>query len=145
REEAGRARSDAVAGGLHARAMGAVRTAEERAIRLHAMTDDPTSAVVAGGRERVDRALEAVEHVPLALGDDLNRLVVVVPAHLAFGHDCSPLRLPMRVYARRHGPGRRCDCRGRAAAAPVGGRARSRSRGPYDDIANRGARAAHLP
>jgi hypothetical protein len=31
-------------------------------------------------------AFEAVEHVPLAGGDDLERLVVVVPAYLASAH-----------------------------------------------------------
>jgi hypothetical protein len=41
---------------------------------LDAVTDDPAAAVLAHRREKVDRALEAVEHVPVAGGHHLERL-----------------------------------------------------------------------
>src|SRR5215204_1814658 len=69
----------------------AVRTAIERAVGLDAVPDDPTPAVVADGRELLDRALEAVEDVPITGGNHLERQVIVVAAHLAFRHDRPPL------------------------------------------------------
>ncbi|HEX5644893.1 MAG TPA: methylmalonyl-CoA mutase family protein, partial [Erythrobacter sp.] len=44
----------------------AMRTTVEATVGLHAVPDDATVAVTADGRDRVDRALEAVEHVALA-------------------------------------------------------------------------------
>jgi hypothetical protein len=65
---------------------GAVDTAEEGALRFDAVADDPAPAVVADRRQLLDRALEAVEDVPRASRDHLERQVVVVPAHLALRH-----------------------------------------------------------
>jgi hypothetical protein len=63
-----------------------VRTAVKGAVRLDAVADDLATAVVADRRELVDRALEAVEDVVVARGDDLKRQVVVIAAYLTLGH-----------------------------------------------------------
>src|SRR5215211_6478874 len=75
-----------VPGPLHARALGAVRAAEDPVAGLDAVPDDLAAAVVADRRHGVDRAFEAVEHVRLAAARDLHRLVVLVPADLALRH-----------------------------------------------------------
>src|SRR5918997_339796 len=63
----------------HARAVGA---AVNRAVRLHAMADDPDATVLARRGERVNRALEAVEHVWLVVGHLYpERLVVLFSRH----------------------------------------------------------------
>ena len=51
------------------------------------MADDADAAVIAGRRERVDGAFEAVKRMRLAILHDLKRLVVVVAASFALGHD----------------------------------------------------------
>src|SRR5262245_8041733 len=76
-------RVHAVAQPLHAGALRAVVAAVEDAVGLQPMTQNPAMAVRAGGRQRVGRALEAVEHVPFTRHRHLERLVVVVPADLA--------------------------------------------------------------
>jgi len=65
---------------------GAMGTAAEGALRFDAVADDSAPAVVADRRQLVDRALEAVEDVPRAQGNDLERQMVVVPAHFALRH-----------------------------------------------------------
>jgi hypothetical protein len=50
------------------------------------MPDDLAAAVTADGSHPVDGALEAVEDVALAGGDDLEGEVVVVAAHFASRH-----------------------------------------------------------
>src|SRR5687768_17259952 len=75
-----------VAQALDARLLGAVVAAVEVAVRLEAVPEDTDAAVRARRRERVRRALEAVEHVPLPRHRHLERLVVVVPADFAPGH-----------------------------------------------------------
>src|SRR5215218_4312922 len=72
--------------------LGAVGAAENGAVRLDAVADDPTPAMRTGRRERVDRALEAVEDVRGTLCLHLERLVVVVPADLADRHRDAPCR-----------------------------------------------------
>ena len=59
-------------------------TAEDLAALLNTVADDPTMAVEANRRERVDRAFEAIKSVALAGNDYLKRLVIVVFANLAF-------------------------------------------------------------
>jgi hypothetical protein len=54
------------------------------------MADDPAAAVTASGRERMDRALEAIERVATVAFENSKRLVVVVSAHVAFRHDSPP-------------------------------------------------------
>jgi bifunctional non-homologous end joining protein LigD len=63
-----------------------VAAAKDAAVRLEAVADDPAAAVVASGRKRMDCALEAVEDVRVAAERDLERLVVLVAAHLAARH-----------------------------------------------------------
>jgi len=61
--------------------------AKEGAVLLEAVPDDADAAVLAGRRQRVDRAFEAVEGVGGAVHGHLKRLVVVVSAGFASGHD----------------------------------------------------------
>src|SRR5262249_44541965 len=64
--------------------------AEERAFLFEAVTEDMNAAIVAGWSQRMDRALEAVEGVGGAVHAHLKRLVVIVSAGFAFGHDGLP-------------------------------------------------------
>src|SRR4051794_16309676 len=73
---------------VHARARG---TAEERAVGLDAVPDHLDAAVLADRRHRVDRALEAVEHMHRSGGVHLEAEPVVVAADLPAGHG-PPLR-----------------------------------------------------
>ena len=52
-----------------------------------AVTDDAGSTMLTGRSQGVDRTFETVKRVRLAIHDDLERLVVVVAASLARGHD----------------------------------------------------------
>src|SRR5688572_7619776 len=61
----------------------AARAAVEGALRLDAVADHATLAMCARRRERVDRALERIERVPRSVDQDLEALVVVVPAGVA--------------------------------------------------------------
>jgi hypothetical protein len=49
--------------------------------------DHSATALIATRRERVDRALKAVEDVGLTLQPYFEALVVVVPADFTFSHD----------------------------------------------------------
>jgi hypothetical protein len=82
--------------------MGAMRTAEELSVRLHAVAHDLAMAMAALGRERVDRTFEAVERVGLAVLNHLERFVVVVSADFARGHDVSSLWPPLQRRVLRH-------------------------------------------
>src|SRR5918997_4502603 len=81
--------SDAVARRLGALLGGAVRAAEQAAVGLDAVADHADAAVLAGRRQRVDRALEAVEGVRGARRGHLDGLVVVVAADLTLRHGLS--------------------------------------------------------
>src|SRR5690348_9911341 len=70
----------------------AVGAAVDRLAGLDAMADDPAATVGAGRRQQLDRALEAVEHVRLAVEGHLERLVILVSAHLAAGHPSASFR-----------------------------------------------------
>jgi hypothetical protein len=84
---------DAVLGlGTACGVSGAVSAAEELASDLDAVADDLAPAVLADRRHSMDRALEAVERVPLAGRDHLERLVVVVAADLTTRHRVLPCR-----------------------------------------------------
>jgi hypothetical protein len=60
------------------------------AIRLHAVPDHPDTAMGTGGRQRMDRAFEAIEDVRLTLHPYLKALVVYVAAYFA-SHPVIPL------------------------------------------------------
>src|SRR5688572_24462592 len=90
--------SDTVVQTSDARALRTVLAAVEVAARLHAVPDDAHTAGIAARRQRLDRALEAVERMGLAIHPDLERLVVVVTAQLALRHT-----LPPHVSVRAHG------------------------------------------
>src|SRR5215216_2522209 len=62
---------------------GAVSAAVEATLHFDAVADDLAATVLAHRRQPVGGTLEAVEDVMLPGGDDLERLVVLVPAHFA--------------------------------------------------------------
>jgi hypothetical protein len=66
-----------------------MRTTVENAIGFDAVADNAATAMRARWRKRVNRALEAVEHVRATLMPDLERFVVVVSAHFTFSHESS--------------------------------------------------------
>jgi hypothetical protein len=57
----------------------------EDAACLDAMSNDSTAAVGAGGRQRMDGAFKAVEHVRLSAHAHLKSLVVLVATHFTRG------------------------------------------------------------
>ena len=65
--------------------------AEENTIGLDAVTDDPALAMIARGREHMNRAFETIEDVRGAVaGSNLERLIVRVAAEFAGCHGLSP-------------------------------------------------------
>ena len=56
-----------------------MRAAKDPVVRLDAVSDPPAAAVLTDGRERMDRALKAVEDVRLAAAVNLERLVYSLP------------------------------------------------------------------
>jgi hypothetical protein len=74
-------------------------TTEDFAVRFDAVPDDAAIAVWANRRQRVDRALEAVEGVTLSAHDYFKRLVILVFANFAFRHT---------QFVRARGGSRRC-------------------------------------
>ena len=79
-------RSYAITQLRHALLLGTMGATEDPAIRLYAVADDPALAVNACWRESVDGAFEAVKDMCCSSGSHLERLVVVVPAHLTDRH-----------------------------------------------------------
>src|ERR1051326_2004120 len=70
--------------------LGAVGAAEHAPLRLDPVPDDRARAVRAPRRNRRNRTLEAVEHMPLPLQDQLERLVVLVSTNLTMRHRKPP-------------------------------------------------------
>jgi len=64
----------------------AMNAAIDLPISFHTVPHDPTIAVWADRRQRVDRALEAIERVMLSGYDHLKRLVIFVFANFACSH-----------------------------------------------------------
>lgn len=60
--------------------------AEDLAARFNAVPDDPAVTMRANRRQRVDRALEAVEGVVLSANDYFKRLVVFIFTNFACSH-----------------------------------------------------------
>jgi len=52
--------------------------------------DDLALAVLANRRHELDRALEAVEHVPLSGCDQFKTLVIIISTNFAFRHLAPP-------------------------------------------------------
>ena len=65
---------------------GAVNAAVDLPIGFHAVPDDPTVAVWADRRQRMDRAFEAIECVMLSGYDHFKRLVIFILANFACSH-----------------------------------------------------------
>jgi hypothetical protein len=63
---------------------------EEGTFLFEPVTDNMNAAIVAGWSEGMDRTLEAIEGVGLAVHAHLKRFVVVVSAGFASGHDVLP-------------------------------------------------------
>jgi len=64
----------------------AVNTTEHLSVGFNAMSDDPTLAMRANRRQRVYRALEAIEGVVLPCNDNVESLVIFVFTNFAFSH-----------------------------------------------------------
>jgi len=60
--------------------------AEDFAALLHAVPNNPTVAMRANRRERMDRALETIEGVMLAGNNHFERLVILIFANFACSH-----------------------------------------------------------
>ena len=71
---------------------------KESAGLLKAMPDDADSAVIAGWRERMNGAFEAIIGMRLAVHRDLKRLVVVIAAGFTCSHDLSTFTDVADVY-----------------------------------------------
>ena len=65
---------------------GAVDTAEDLSVGFDTVSHNPAVAMRANRRQRVDRALEAVERVVLPANDHFKRLVIFVFANFACSH-----------------------------------------------------------
>ena len=65
---------------------GAVDTAEDLSVGFNTVSHNPAVAMRANRRQRVDRALEAVERVVLPANDHFKRLVIFVFANFAYSH-----------------------------------------------------------
>jgi len=63
-----------------------VGAAENLSVRFDAVPDDPAVAVRTNRRQRVDRALEAIEGVTLPANDHFKRLVIFVLTNFACSH-----------------------------------------------------------
>src|SRR5688572_4269902 len=81
----GGAGSHAIAQSGHALHLGTMLAAEIGALLFEPVTEDTDPAVLAGWRQRMDRAFEAVEGMGRAVHADLEALVVVVSACFASG------------------------------------------------------------
>ncbi|HTO03739.1 MAG TPA: hypothetical protein VL069_08555 [Opitutus sp.] len=68
---------------------GTTGAAEDQAGDFHAVSDDADAAVLAGGRERVDRAFETIEHMRDVVPTDFETLVVIVSANFTGRHNRS--------------------------------------------------------
>jgi hypothetical protein len=69
--------------------LGAVGTAEEDTIHLHAMTDNPASTMRARRCQRMDGAFEAVEHMRFAILAHFKTFVICIAAYFAFHQPAS--------------------------------------------------------
>jgi len=63
-----------------------VDAAEDLSVGFHAVSDDPAVAMGTNRRQRVDRALEAIEGVMFAANDYFKRLVIFILANFACSH-----------------------------------------------------------
>jgi len=68
--------------------------AEEHPVIFQSVPNDPDAAMGARRRHCLDGALETIEGVPFAVSDDLECLIVVVPADFTLSHFFLP---PLRV------------------------------------------------
>src|SRR5437588_12770540 len=89
---------DSIAETFNAFAFGAMLATKKRAGLLEAMPDDADSAVIAGWRERMNGAFEAIIGMRLAVHRDLKRLVVVIAAGFTCSHDLSTFTDVADVY-----------------------------------------------
>src|SRR5687767_13519474 len=81
---------DAIGQAVHAVFFSTVGATENGAVLLDTVPDDFTAAVLAFGRQGMDRAFERIEGVLPPVHRDSERFVVVVSADIAFSHDKSP-------------------------------------------------------
>src|SRR5262249_15144862 len=77
-----------VSGGCYSRAVG---TAEEKPANLYAVSDHPALAMLANGRDSLNRAFEAIKSMSLPGSDQFKGLVILVTTNLTCGHILLPL------------------------------------------------------
>ena len=70
----------------HSRLSRAVGATVKRIVRFDAVPDDLAAAVIADGRELMDRTLEAVKRVSRSLSHDFERQVIIVTANFTLRH-----------------------------------------------------------
>jgi hypothetical protein len=78
---------DAVARSRDTILLGTVIAAVESAVFFQTVPDDPNAAMLAGWRQRVDRALETVKRMGLAPHNNVEGLVVIVATGFAGWHE----------------------------------------------------------
>ncbi|MCK1713077.1 MULTISPECIES: hypothetical protein [unclassified Bradyrhizobium] len=71
-------------------ALGAMLATEKGTRLLQAVSDDTDSTMIAGRRERVNGAFEAIERMRFAVHRDLKGLVIIIAAGFTCRHDLSP-------------------------------------------------------
>jgi len=69
-----------------------VGATEKAAANLHAVANHSAVAMLTNGRNRLNRAFEAVEGMPRSGGHQLKRLVIFVAANFAFRHFLTSLQ-----------------------------------------------------
>ena len=81
----------------------AVGAAEKATANLRAMTNHSAPAMLTDWRNRLNRALEAIERVPYTGSDQFESLIVLVATNLAFRHTtprlvrCTVFRRPAHL------------------------------------------------
>src|SRR5437660_6388254 len=78
-----------------------MRAAKACPVRFDPVPEDPAAAMIARRRQRLDGAFEAVKRMRLAVHDDVERLVVVVPAGFALWHGSAPIKCERRALTLR--------------------------------------------
>ena len=71
---------------------GTVSTAIKNAVRLHAVPDDPATAVRAGGRQGVNGTFETIEDMRLTIDPHFETFVIHIPTYF------TPHVIPLLIH-----------------------------------------------
>ena len=74
----------------HACCFCAMNAAEHLSVVFHSMADDPASAMIAYGRQHMDRTFETIKRVGSSGEGYLKTLVIVIPASITNRHSFKP-------------------------------------------------------